>query len=251
MWKISYKLTKQFRTADTKGPLKVAATLKARLERFKINLPLINALCNPGLNSRHWDEIDQLLDDDVLPNKETSLRELLKNSKLIEKNLDKLTEISELASKEHALEQALIKMKKDWESINFTLAPYKDTDVMTVLSFDEIQAILDDHLVKTNTMKNSPFVQPFEKLVIKWFNELVFLYFLFYLYLSCFKSNNNLLKSQMQIFLDCWGKVQSSWIYLEPIFGSADIRSQMPNEGELFEKIDITWFFLFYIHNYF
>jgi dynein heavy chain len=46
----------------------------------------------------------------------------------------------------------------------------------------------------------------------------------------------------MQIFLDCWTKVQSSWIYLEPIFGSADIRSQMAEEGELFENIDIIWY---------
>jgi dynein heavy chain len=187
MWKLSYRLTKQFRTADTKGPLKVAATLKARLERFKINLPLINALCNPGLNSRHWNEIDKLLDEDILPNKETSLRELLKNSKSIEKNLDKLTEISELASKEHALEEALIKMKTDWESINFTLATYKDTDVMILSSFDEIQAILDDHIVKTNTMKNSPFVQPFEEFVVKWHNELV-INFIF-LFFNCYFNN--------------------------------------------------------------
>jgi dynein heavy chain len=187
MWKLSYKLTKQFRTADTKGPLKVAATLKTRLERFKINLPLINALCNPGLNSRHWNEIEQLLDDDILPNKETSLRELIKKSKLIEKNLDKLKEISELASKEYALEQALLKMKKDWESISFILVSYKDTDVLILSSFDEIQAILDDHLVKTNTMKHSPFVQPFEKSVTKWFNELV--YIIFRIFFSEFKSN--------------------------------------------------------------
>jgi dynein heavy chain len=45
----------------------------------------------------------------------------------------------------------------------------------------------------------------------------------------------------MQIFLDYWTKVQSSWVYLEPIFGSADIRAQMQHEGELFEKIDIIW----------
>ena len=37
------------------GPLKAAATIKNKLEKFKINMPLINALCNPGLKTRHWD----------------------------------------------------------------------------------------------------------------------------------------------------------------------------------------------------
>jgi dynein heavy chain len=37
-----------------KGPLRAAATIKAKLEKFKINMPLINALCNPGIKNRHW-----------------------------------------------------------------------------------------------------------------------------------------------------------------------------------------------------
>ena len=37
------------------GPLKAAATIKGKLEKFKINMPLITAICNPGLKPRHWD----------------------------------------------------------------------------------------------------------------------------------------------------------------------------------------------------
>jgi len=53
LWKTSYKLMKRFQPHP--GPLKAAATIKSKLEKFKINMPLITALCNPGLKSRHWE----------------------------------------------------------------------------------------------------------------------------------------------------------------------------------------------------
>ena len=36
-----------------------ATTMKARLEKFKINMPLINALCNPGIKERHWQMMNE------------------------------------------------------------------------------------------------------------------------------------------------------------------------------------------------
>lgn len=55
MWKTAYRLTKLFNHPDYKGPLKAAASIKGKLEKFKINMPLINTLCNPGIKDRHWD----------------------------------------------------------------------------------------------------------------------------------------------------------------------------------------------------
>jgi len=46
---------------------------------------------------------------------------------------------------------------------------------------------------------------------------------------------------QTQDNLDLWLKVQAVWMYLEPVFSSDDIISQMPVEGSKFKEVNIAW----------
>lgn len=59
-------------------------------------------------------------------------------------------------------------MKQDWKNMNFTFVPYKDTKLSVLASPDDIQVLLEDHIVKTTTMKGSPFIGPFEEEVNQW-----------------------------------------------------------------------------------
>ena len=69
-------------------------------------------------------------------------------------------------------------MKDDWANVHFTFVPYKDIGINVLSSPEDIQVLLDDHIVKTTTMKGSPFIGPFETEVNEWDNLLVrhFLY---------------------------------------------------------------------------
>lgn len=77
---------------------------------------------------------------------------------------------------------------------------------------DEIQSVLDDHLIKTISIRGSAFVKPIKKEIKEWF-EIV---------------------NRMNNTLEEWTKVQIQWLYLMPIFSSKDIVAQMPEEGVLF-----------------
>ncbi|GCB80233.1 hypothetical protein scyTo_0017113 [Scyliorhinus torazame] len=137
----------------------------------------------------------------------------------LEKYLEDLSHISSQARKEYALEKALSKMEADWEEVNFTFVCYKDTGVNILAAVDDIQVLLEDHIVKTTTMKGSPFIAPFAKEMSAWESKLWL----------------------MHNILESWLRVQMVWLYLEPIFSSEDIHNQIPMQGKMFEVVDSNW----------
>lgn len=86
----------------------------------------------------------------------------------LENYLDKFEIISVGACKELQLVQNLHKMWAEWDGVKFTTSLWKETNIPILSGLDDIQALLDDHLVKTMTMRGSAFVKPFEKEVKEW-----------------------------------------------------------------------------------
>jgi hypothetical protein len=58
MWREVYKLGKQL---EDLSPLasKMALEIKLQLDQLKHDLPLLTAVCNPGLRQRHWNQMTE------------------------------------------------------------------------------------------------------------------------------------------------------------------------------------------------
>ncbi|CAF0823905.1 unnamed protein product [Adineta steineri] len=194
--------------------LRICTVILEQLDTFKVNLPTISILCNPGIRDRHWDKMSTIYQRNLKPDTGTTLRKVLQLG--LEPYMEQFEQVSAGASKEYSLEKALRKMQEDWEPVMFNSSKYKETGLTILSSVDDIQTILDDHIVKTQTMKGSPFIKPFEDEIKAWETRLLLI----------------------QAIIDVWLKVQSNWLYLDPIFASEDINQQMPEEGRLFSTVD-------------
>ena len=136
-------------------------------------------------------------------------------------HLNELDLISENAEKEFGIEKIIKKMEDDWEPIEVELKKWRDTGTYIVSgsSIEEMQQILDDQIVKTQTMKSSPYAKIFETKIKEWEDWLIY----------------------TLNFSEYWVKVQSVWLYLEPIFSSPDIKKHLPIEATDFGNVDSEW----------
>ena len=77
----------------------------------------------------------------------------------------------------------------------------------------------EDHLVKTQAMRGSPYFKPFEKEVLGWESQLI----------------------RIEECIKAWLEVQKKWLYMESMFGVEEIVRQLPNENALFKEVDHCW----------
>jgi len=78
-----------------------------------------------------------------------------------------------LRQQEHSLEKAKKKMVEDWQTVNFTMTNYRDSGVSILASVDDILMLLEDQIVRIQTMRGSPFIKPFEKEIREWEERMI------------------------------------------------------------------------------
>lgn len=161
-----------FRDKELPGILKIAESIKNEVEEFKPLVPLALALRTSGMKERHWEAISNKVGFEVKPYEGFTFNNCLEMD--LQKFIDEIVDIGEKAGKEYNIETSLSKMKKDWEIIDFNLIAFKLTGTFSVTGFDDAMAILDEHIVLTQTMQFSPFKKAFEEEIEEWNKALLY-----------------------------------------------------------------------------
>ncbi|XP_068442262.1 dynein axonemal heavy chain 1 [Clinocottus analis] len=214
-YKIMHKCIKQFN--DIPECQVVANVIHSKFEEFRPFIHLIQGLRNPGMKSRHWEILSERIQMKVRPTANLTLSQCLDLG--LQKHVEDITHVADVAGKEYAIEQALEKMEQEWSAILFDVLPYKETGTYILKSMDEVLQLLDDHIVLTQSMSFSPFKKTFEDRINTWESKL----------------------RMTQDVLEEWLTCQRSWLYLEPIFSSDDINEQLPVEGKRYQYMYQTW----------
>jgi dynein heavy chain len=209
------KCSKAFR--DTPGCLAITETVSGWIEEFRPYVPLIQALRNPGMRERHWQQLSERLGFEVVVDKDLTFRKVLDLK--LDDYMDIITKVGETAGKEYGIEQALDNMEKEWAPVKLEILAYKETGTSIMKSAEESAQLLDDHIVMTQAMSFSPYKKPFEQRITSWENKL----------------------RVTQDVMEEWSLCQRNWLYLEPIFGSEDIQRQLPTESKRYQKMDSMW----------
>jgi len=181
------------------------------------HLKLLYSLCNRCLQTRHWEQISSIIGFPLEPDSSFTL------TKAIELELgdhaEELQELSDGATKEHAIELGMDAMEEEWRGLQFELEPSTGTFVVSKKCLEELQGVVRDHQARTSDMLKSSHVQALAPRLIDWEEWLGRMFGIFEHLVS----------------------LQRLWTFLEPLFTGRDIYRQMPAEIQTFRKVDKFW----------
>lgn len=104
---------------------------KEKIAAFQEYLPLINAVCNPGMRERHWDSLADSTGIEVSGESTASIKYLLEND--VMDSLSRVVEVSDTASREWSIEKTLGKMFEDWSGLELELGAWKESGLYAQL----------------------------------------------------------------------------------------------------------------------
>ncbi|CAK4732517.1 unnamed protein product [Aphanomyces euteiches] len=193
--------------------------LEAMTRDFLVSCPLYQALRHPSMQSRHWTELMQVVQQ-TFPNPIDHIE--LKFADILNLGLHKfqkdIEDLTDLAQKEARVEATLKEIEMRWNSIAFEIAMYKDTQVPLLRMRDEDIEVLEADQVTLQGMLSSR-VQFFKGPSELWSQRL-----------ACIADVTLVLS-----------EIQRTWSYLEPLFiGSEEVKKELPEDAEQFVSIDTS-----------
>ncbi|GMF10445.1 unnamed protein product [Phytophthora lilii] len=165
-----------------------AETVRKQMTDFQENVRLIVAIQNPAIKERHMKAISALIGLDFTSDEAISLLKLLENGAF--KLVNDIDDISSNATQEQQIERALNEVKNEWvgTGINLLQAKYlfclkaalsptmpsEDFDsaawnvVLDKTSAEHIVSLMEDHLLRLQTLSSMSHAGPFIETIALW-----------------------------------------------------------------------------------
>ncbi|CAL7945370.1 unnamed protein product [Xylocopa violacea] len=195
----------------------IAISIRDQIDEFKPYISLIQALRNPGMKDRHFEQLSAQTGIQMALTPAITFKSLLMLGIQEFEELVKI--VADTAAKEYATERTLNRMIEEWEPIVMELLPYKTTGTYIIKIAEETMMLLENHILNVQQLAFSPLKTAFEDEINEWEQKL----------------------KLTQEVLHLWIEVQRDWMYLEPIFTSEDITVQLPVESRKYNAMERNW----------
>jgi dynein heavy chain len=209
-YKAAHQFNKQFEQSL------VSQQLKDKIKEFQTIMPMVLELGNKAMEATHWHSLfKNEPDQEYYP--PTTLKKLRSPPLNIFDYRQLISETCEQAVGEFTLKESLKKVAANWQDQEFVVTGYQKTkDVFILGDIEDVTISLEDNQVTLQTMMASRHVGAVQSQVEMWDKKLLLL----------------------SDILDQWVICQRNWMYLEPIFGAADIQRQLPMEAKMFQDVN-------------
>ena len=191
--------------------------VQKEINLWKKLVPLITYLKNDYMQKRHWDEVRKELNaPDLEPNENLKLQRFYDMK--IQDKAEQIQEITDKAASEDKMGKKLDEIDKNWLEFEYEIKDYERVVGVKLLNINEDQyAILEENMQQIQTMIRNKYKQHYEDRINNW-------------------------KTDLNEINEVWvalSDTQKTWTFLESLFiGSDEIKKELPNETEEFQKID-------------
>ncbi|CAK92427.1 unnamed protein product (macronuclear) [Paramecium tetraurelia] len=209
----------------------VARVFKSDIEGFRGVYQVLQALKDPAISEKQWNQIramilesQQLFKEPILepftPINDPKYNVLWITQAGLDQVKDKLSEIALRAAKEIELVKMLEQVESIWKSAVITVQPYRESkDVFILGNNEDLISKIDDTLLTVNNILASRFVEGIRPEV---------------------ERQQSLLRYFQELF-DEWMLHQRNWLYLEPILNSPYSAKNLAKESKIFQQADTQW----------
>jgi dynein heavy chain len=192
--------------------------IDAAMKTFSSLMPLVTQLRSPAMRKHHWKELMRLCGTEFEIGPDFTLQSMIDLQ--LHKLSDEVSDIVERAGKELIIEKFLKDIKNVWDKMDMVFAKHPRTALNILGGLEDLIAQLEEHQVQVANNAAQKHNALFLVDLQTWQTKL----------------------SVMDQVITIWQEVQITWMHLENIFiGSADIRTQLPEDSDRFDILNSEW----------